>query len=181
MWKFMLFGSLLPLLTAWAGNHWLWGRARLRWLRQDTGKTQAQLREALGLGPRKKHSHTDAAHLGITLRDAGLELLENEGDAAAKARRKGVWLLRVLPVLVGVIAIFGIFSKRVPAGWALAGSFACVGLLVLLRLIGLTVELRAVIRGTNAVRKVRFFNRLGDEDAVISAAKSSIWLSVWPW
>lgn len=177
----MLICSLLPLVAAWGGQHWLWGRARLYWLRQDTGKTQAQLRQAIGLEGRKKQSLTDAANLGVTLRDAGLELLELEGDRAAKARRKGGWLLRILPFLVGTLSLLAIASKRVTAGWAISGAVGCIGLLVLFRLLGLTVELRGVMRGANAVRKARLFNRLSDEDAVIAAARSSIWLSVWPW
>lgn len=181
MWKFMLLASLLPLAIAWGGRHLLWGKASVAWLRCDTGKTVEQFRAAIGLPTSKKQSQTDAASLGVALRDAGLEMLQNEGDMAAKARRKGIWLLRVLPFLVGLIAIFAIFSKRVPAAWAISGAFACVGLLILIRLFGLTVELRGVVRGTSAMRKARFFNRITDEESVIAAAKSSVWLSVWPW
>lgn len=173
--------SLLPLVFAWFGRHVLWTRARAEGLRIDCGMTVASLRERLGLPAIRRVDGTDAATLGNALREAGLELLERDGDTLAKARRKGLWLTRILPVLVIFVAVLGMFARRIPPGVAITGATALVALWTVLRLSGLSIELRAVARASRDLQKGRYLRRAHDEEAVMTAAKASIWTSVWPW
>ncbi|WP_193213927.1 hypothetical protein [Luteolibacter marinus] len=180
MWKVVLILSLLPLVGAWLGRHWFWTRVQLQGMRRDCGTTARQLRERLGLPAGRKGSDTHAAALGNSLRECGLLLLERDGNLQAKARIKGAFLTKALPALAGIVGFFGILSKRVPAGWAIAGAIAVVAMWTLLRLTGLAIEWRAVARGTEALQASRALKRLDDEEEVIRCAKASVWSTVWP-
>ncbi len=180
MWKLVILLSLLPLVGAWLGRHWFWSRVRLEGTRRDCELSARDLRQRMGLPPGSRGSETHAAALGNAVRECGLLLLEREGDALAKARVKGSFLTRALPALVGVVAIFAIFSKRVPAGWAIAGALGVLGFWTLLRLTGMAVEWRAVARGTEVLKATRPLKRMSDEEEVIRCAKASVWSTVWP-
>lgn len=180
MWKILLILSLIPLVGAWFGRHWFWTRVRLEGVRRDCGTSVRELRERLGLPPGRRGTETHAAALGNALRECGLVLLEKEGNTLAKARTKGAFLTKALPALVAVVAVFAILSKRMPAGWAIAGAAATVAFWTLLRLTGMTVEWRAVARGTEALKANRPLKRIDDEEEVIRCAKASVWNTVWP-
>ncbi len=169
------------MVVACVGRQLGWVNVRAGGLRRDCGVTVNELRAALELPAIRGGTASDAAALGNALREAGLELLEKDGLAVAKARRKGVWLMRVLPVLVMMVTVFAILSKRVPTGWAVAGGAALVGFWTLLRLSGLPVELRAVSRAAGPFQGARLLKRLSDEDEILRCAKASIWNTVWPW
>jgi len=180
VWKVVLILSLIPLVGAYLGRHWFWMRVRMEGLRHDCGTSVRELRERLGLPSRRGGSETHAAALGNALRECGLTLLEKEGNGLAKARINGGFLTRALPALVIIIAVFAIFSKRVPAGWAVAGAVGTVAFWTLLRLTGMTIEWRAVAKGTEALKASRALKRVADEEEVIRCAKASVWNTVWP-
>ena len=50
----------------------------------------------------------------------------------------------------------------------------------LLRLTGMTIEWRAVAKGTEALKASRALKRVADEEEVIRCAKASVWNTVWP-
>lgn len=178
---FLILVSLVPMAIACVGRQLGWVNVRADGLRRDCCITVNELRASLGLSPLAKGGASDAAALGNALREAGLELLEKDGHATAKARRKGIWLMRVLPVLVMVVVVFAIVSKRVSAGWALAGGAGLIGFWTLLRLTGLPVELRAVSRAAVPFQKARLTRRVADEEEILRCAKASVWNTVWPW
>jgi hypothetical protein len=180
VWKVILIFSLLPLIGAWLARHWFWTRVRLEGLRHDCGTSVREFRERLGLPPGKRGEATHAAALGNALRECGLTLMERDGNALAKARVKGGYLTKALPALVGVITVFAILSKRVPAQAAIAGAVGVIAMWTLLRLTGMAVEWRAVARGTEALRASRALKRSDDEEEVIRCAKASVWSTVWP-
>lgn len=171
--------ALIPLLAAWAAQHWFWSRVRVEGIRRDCETPVKELRQRLGLPPgRGKETH--AAALGNALRECGLELLGRDGDGAAKARAKGAYLTRALPALVGIVVVFAAFTKRVPPSWAIAIGLAILGFWTLLRLSGLAIEWRAVQRGTEVMKATKALKRMNDEEEVIRCAKASVWSSVWP-
>ncbi len=180
MSKLVILLALLPLIGAWLGRHWFWTRVRLEGTRRDCGISVKELRQRLGLPPGRRGSESHAAALGNALRECGLALLEQEGDALAKARVKGSFLTRALPALVAIVAVFAIFSKRVPAGWAIAGALSVLGFWTLLRLTGMAVEWRAVARGAEVMKASRPLKRMSDEEEVLRCAKASVWNTVWP-
>ena len=180
MWKLVIFLSLIPLVAAWAGRHWFWTRVRMEGMRRDCEISVKDLRQRMGLPPGRRGHETHAAALGNAVRECGLMLLEREGDALAKSRTKGAFLTRALPALVGVVAVFAILSKRVPAGWAVAGAMGVVGLWTLLRITGMAIEWRAVARGAEVLKATRPLKRMNDEEEVIRCAKASVWSTAWP-
>lgn len=180
MWKVVLLLSLLPLVGAYLGRHWFWTRVRMEGLRHDCSTSVRELRERLGLPSKRGGSETHAAALGNAVRECGLALLEKEGNGLAKARINGGFLTRALPALVTIIAVFAIFSKRVPAGWAVAGAVGVVAFWTLLRLTSMTIEWRAVAKGTEALKASRALKRVADEEEVIRCARASVWNTVWP-
>ncbi|MCW1924721.1 zinc metallopeptidase [Luteolibacter arcticus] len=180
MWKVVLILSLIPLVGACLARHWFWTKARMEGLRQDCGTSVRELRERLGLPPGRRGNETHAAALGNALRECGLALLEKEGNTFAKARVSGSFLTKALPALVLLVAVFAILSKRVPAGWAIAGAVGTVAFWTLVRLSGMAVEWRAVAKGTEALKASRALKRVADEDEVIRCAKASVWSTVWP-
>jgi hypothetical protein len=180
VWKVVLLLSLIPLVGAALGRHWFWTRVRLEGLRHDCGTSVRELRERLGLPPGRRGTETHAAALGNALRECGLALLEKEGNTLAKARINGAYLTKALPALVLLIAVFAILSKRVPAGWAVSGAAGTVAFWTLLRLTGMPIELRAVARGTEALKASRALKRVADEEEVIRCANASVWSTVWP-
>ena len=180
MWKLVILLALLPLAGAWFGRHWFWSRVRLEGMRRDCEISVKDLRQRMGLPPGRRGTETHAAALGNAVRECGLALLEREGDIVAKSRVKGSFLTRALPALVGIIAVFAILSKRVPAGWAVAGAMGVLGLWTMLRLTGMAVEWRAVARGTEVLKSTRPLKRMNDEEEVIRCAKASVWSTVWP-
>ena len=179
-WKVVIIFSLLPLVGAWLARHWFWTRASRQGLRRDCGITVREFRERLGLPPGRKGKETDAAALGDALRECGLRLMEREGSKVAKARVTGGYVTRVMPAMAGVIAVFAILSKRVPAGWAIAGALAVVAVWTFQRFTGMAIEWRAVARGTEVLKATRALKRADDEDEVVRCAKASVWSTVWP-
>jgi hypothetical protein len=149
-------------------------------MRRDCETTVKDLRVRMGLPIGRKGTETHAAALGNAVRECGLALLERDGDKLAKARVKGAFLTRALPAFTGIIAVFAIFSKRVPAGWAIAGAVGIVAMWTLLRLTGMAIEWRAVARGTEELKATRALKRIDDEEEVIRCAKASVWSTVWP-
>lgn len=180
MWKLVILLSLIPLVGAWAGRHWFWTRVRMEGMRRDCEISVKDLRQRMGLPPGKRGTETHAAALGNAVRECGLILLEREGNVLAKSRVKGAFLTRALPALVGVIAVFAILSRRIPAGWAVAGAMGVLGLWTLLRVTGMGVEWRAVARGTEVLKATRLLKRMNDEEEVIRCAKASVWSTAWP-
>ena len=180
MWKVVLILSLIPLAGACLGRHWFWTKVRLEGLRRDCGISVRELRERLGLPAGRHGTATHAAALGNAVRECGLALLEKEGNGLAKTRINGGYLTKALPALVILIAVFAIFSKRVPAGWAVAGAVGTVAFWTILRLTGMPIEWRAVAKGTEALRSTRVLKRVADEEEVIRCAKASVWSTVWP-
>lgn len=168
------------MIGAWLGRHWFWTRIRLESTRHDCEMTVFDLRERLGLPVGRRGKETHAAALGNALRECGLLLLEKEGNGLAKARIKGAFLTRALPALAGIVAFFGILSKRVPAGWAVAGALGVMGFWTLLRLTGMAIEWRAVTRATEALKEKRPLKRISDEEEILRCAKASVWSTVWP-
>lgn len=180
MWKIVIILALIPLVGAWLARHWFWTRASRQGLRRDCGTSVRELRERLGLPPGTKGKETHAAALGNALRECGLRLMEQEGSKLARARVTGAYLTLAMPALAGVIAFFAILSKRVPAGWAIAGALALVALWTFQRLTGMAIEWRAVARGTEILKATRALKRADDEEEVIRCAKASVWSTVWP-
>ena len=172
--------ALVPLLGAWAARHWFWSRVKQEGTRRDCETSVKDLRVRLGLPGGRRGKETHAAALGNALRECGLALLERDGDALAKARVKGSYLTRALPVLVMVVAVFAIFSKRMSASWAIAGAMGVMAVWTVLRLSGLAVEWRAVARGTEVLKASKPLKRMDDQAEVIRCAKASVWSSVWP-
>lgn len=177
--KLLILLALIPLLGAWAARHWFWSRVKQEGMRRDCETPVKELRQRLGLPPGRGRE-THAAALGNAVRECGLELLGREGDTVAKARAKGAHLTRALPALVGIVVIFGCFTKRVPNGWMIAAGIAVLGFWTLLRLSGLGIEWRAVQRGTEELKNTRPLKRMSDEEEVIRCARASVWSSVWP-
>lgn len=180
VWKLVILLALLPLVGAWIARHWFWSRVRLDGVRRDCGTSVNELSARLGLPGVRRGTECNAAALGNTLRESGLLLLEKEGHPLAKARIRGAYLTKALPALVGVIAVFATLSKRVPAGWAIAGALGALALWTLLRLSSMAIEWRAVARGVEALKAQRALTRADDEEVVIRCAKASVWSTVWP-
>lgn len=172
--------ALIPLVGAWLARHWFWTRASRQGMRQDCGISVRELRERLGLPAGSKGQETHAAALGNALRECGLRLMERDGNKLAKARVTGGYVTRVIPAFAGAVAFFAILSKRVPAGWAIAGAMTVVALWTFQRFVGMAIEWRAVARGTEVLKASRALRRLDDEEEVIRCAKASVWTTVWP-
>jgi hypothetical protein len=178
VWKVVLLLSLIPLAGAWLGRHWFWTKVRMEGLRHDCGISVRELRERLGLPPGRRGTETHAAALGNAVRECGLALLEKEGNGLARARINGAFLTKALPALLCLTAFFASFRMRPVL--AFSGAIGVLAFWTLLRLTSMTVEWRAVARGTEALRKTRVFKRVADEDEVIRCAKASVWNTVWP-
>jgi hypothetical protein len=123
----------------------------------------------------------DAAALGAALRDAGLRLMEKDGERTARHRRTGWWNLKILPGLLLLILIFSMFTKRVPGWWVVAVGGALVALHVALRIAGIGVELQAVKRGWRELEARGGLRRMSDGEAVLRCARASVWDTVLPW
>ncbi len=180
MWKVVILFALIPLVGAWFARHWFWTRTRMQGLRHDCGTSVREFRERLGLPPGRKGAETHAAALGNALRECGLALMERDGSKLAKARVTGAYVTLAMPALAGVIAVFAILSKRIPAGWAIAGALGITALWTFQRLTGMAIEWRAVARGTEVLKATRALKRADDEEEVIRCAKASVWSTVWP-
>ena len=139
------------------------------------------LRQKLGLPVRKQDDVRDAAALGSALRDSGLRLLEADGLVLAKSRRTGWWSLRILPGLLAVVLVFVVVTTRFPTYWAIAVAFVLVAMHVVLRVSGLSVELKAVQRAREELAKKGGFRRMSEEEAVVGCAKASAWDTILPW
>lgn len=180
--KILLLISLLTLIVAWVARWWFWSRSRDRGRRVECSLTESELREALGF-PRKKPSEArDAATLGSALRECGLRLLEKDGMALARKRRTGWWSLKILPGLLAVILAFALVFQRVQPIWVLGVGLLVIALHVVLRVSGISVELKAVRRGLDELeRKKARFRRMSEEEAVVECARASVWQTILPW
>lgn len=179
--RILILLSALTLIAAWAARWWFWWRVREQGRRTGCSMSVAELRERLGVKPGRYGELKDAAALGSALRDAGLRLLESDGDRTAKKRRTGWWSLRVLPGLAATVVIFSAVTRRVPFKWVLAIACVLIAGHVVLRVVGLSTELRAVRRAREELEKSGGFRRLSEEESVLACARASVWETVLPW
>lgn len=179
--RLLILISLLVLIAAWVARWWFWKRVRDKGRRVECSMTVSELCEKLGKPRKKLNELKDAAALGSALRDCGLRLLEGDGLALAKKRRTGWWSLKILPVLVAVIFVFSMIFQRIAPAWILAVGLLIIALHVVLRVIGLGVELKAVRRGLDEFEKKGGFRRMSEEEAIVDCARASVWETILPW
>ncbi len=174
--------SALVLIGAMVARWWFWGRVKARGQRTPCSLSVAEVYARLGVSRKKASDLKDAAALGVAIRDAGLRLMESEGEPAARRRRTGWWNLRILPGLVALILVFSFFSgKKMASGWVLGAGAALIALHVVLRIAGIGVELQAVKRGWKALESAGGFRRVDEAEAVLRCARASVWDTVLPW
>ncbi|MEK7952427.1 hypothetical protein [Luteolibacter soli] len=178
IWKLILVLSLVSLVGAWLGRHWFWTKARMEGIRHDCGISVRELRQHLGLPVARGGTETHAAALGNAVRECGLLLLEKEGNTLAKSRIKGAYLTKALPALLCIFAFFACFRMRPLL--AFAAALGVLAMWTLFRATGMTIEWRAVARGTEALKASRALKRVSDEEEVIRCAKASVWSTIWP-
>lgn len=178
----MVIVSALVLIGAMVARWWFWTRVKIRGQRTPCSLSVAELYERLGVVKKKPADVKDAAAVGVALRDAGLRLMERDGEAVAKRRRTGWWNLRILPGLIVLLLAFSFFSgKRQAAVWVLGGGALLIALHVVLRIAGIGVELAAVKRGWQALEEKGGLRRTDEAEAVLRCARASVWDTVLPW
>lgn len=173
--------SALVLIGAMVARWWFWGRMKLRGQRTECSLTVAELFERLGVAKRKPSDLRDAAALGAALREAGLRLMEAEGERVARRRRTGWWNLRILPGLLVLILVFSLLKPRIAPMWVLAVGGVLIAFHVVLRIAGIGVELQAVKRGWQALEEKGGLRRVDEAEAVLRCARASVWDTVLPW
>lgn len=173
--------SALLLIGAMVARWWFWGRMKLRGQRTECSLTVAELFERLGVAKRKPSDLRDAAALGAALREAGLRLMEAEGERVARRRRTGWWNLRILPGLLVLILVFSLLKPRIAPMWVLAVGGVLIAFHVVLRIAGIGVELQAVKRGWQALEEKGGLRRVDEAEAVLRCARASVWDTVLPW
>ncbi len=173
--------SALVLIGAMVARWWFWGRMKLRGQRTECSLTVAELFERLGVAKRKPSDLRDAAALGAALREAGLRLMEAEGERVARRRRTGWWNLRILPGLLALILVFSLLKPRIAPMWVLAVGGVLIAFHVVLRIAGIGVELQAVKRGWQALEEKGGLRRVDEAEAVLRCARASVWDTVLPW
>lgn len=173
--------SALVLIGAMVARWWFWGRMKLRGQRTECSLTVAELFERLGVAKRKPSDLRDAAALGAALREAGLRLMEAEGERVARRRRTGWWNLRILPGLLALILVFSLLKPRIAPMWVLAVGGVLIAFHVVLRIAGIGVELLAVKRGWQALEEKGGLRRVDEAEAVLRCARASVWDTVLPW
>ncbi|MGE9269776.1 MAG: hypothetical protein ACQKBU_03150 [Verrucomicrobiales bacterium] len=181
VFKLAIIISGLTVIAVCLAKWWFWTRLQLKGQRVECSMTVADLYGRLGVEKKKPDELKDAAALGGALRDAGLYLLEKDGNVLAKRRRSGWWNLRVLPVMILVILIFSFFNRSFSSMWVVAIGCLLIALMVVLRVAGIGIELLAVKRGWAELEKSGGFRRMRDSEAVLRCARASVWDTVLPW
>lgn len=179
--KFLIIISALILIIAMLAKWWFWGRCKVTGARMECSLTVAELYERVGVRKKKAGDFRDAASLGDAVRDAGLWLLEKDGMKIAKRRRTGWWNLRILPFLLITIVVFSLITRRIPIHWVIGVGCALIALHVVLRVVGLSVELEAVKRGWQALEKAGGLHRMNEREEIMRCARASAWKTVVPW
>ena len=179
--RILILLAALVVVIAIVARWWFWGRTQSRGRRVECSISVADLYEKLEVPKRKPSQFKDAAALGSALRDAGMFLLEKDGNALAKKRRYGWWNLKALPAFVLLILVFSYFQPRIASRWVLAIGCLLVAVQVLLRISGIGLELKAVKRGWEELEKKGGFRRMAEEEAVLRCARASVWNTILPW
>ena len=141
----------------------------------------AELYQKLGIEKRKPSELRDATAVGSAMRDAGLSLLEKDGNVLARKRRRGWWNLRVLPALLLAILVFSFFNRSFSSMWVVAIGCLLIAAHAVIRVAGLSIELMAVKRAWRELEGKGGFRRMNEEEAVMRCARASVWDTVLPW
>ncbi|MBK1826101.1 hypothetical protein [Haloferula rosea] len=181
VFRLVIILSGLLIIAVCIARWWFWGRVQMRGRRIECSMSVAEMYERLGVTKGKPSELRDATALGITLRDAGLHLLEADGNIIARKRRRGWWNLRVLPALILVILVFSFFNRSFSSMWVVAIGCLLIAAQVAIRVAGISVELMAVKRGWKELEKKGGFRRMDEEEAVLRCARASVWDTVLPW
>jgi hypothetical protein len=179
--RILILIAALVVIVAIVARWWFWGRVQSHGRRVECSMSVAELYERLGVTKRKPSQLRDAAAVGGALRDAGLFLLEKDGNALAKKRRYGWWNLKALPAFVLLILVFSYFQPRIASRWVLAIGCLLVAVQVLMRISGIGLELKAVKRGWAELEKRGGFRKMSEEEAVLRCARASVWDTILPW
>lgn len=180
--RLLIILSALVLIGAMLARWWFWGRVKAHGQRTECELSVAELYQRLGVAKRKPSDLRDAAAVGTALRDAGLMLMEKDGERVARRRRTGWWNLKILPGLLLLILAFSFFSgKKHAAIWVVGAGAALIALHVVLRVAGIGVELQAVKRGWRELEAKGGLRRMNDGEAVLRCARASVWDTVLPW
>lgn len=179
--RLLLILGALVLIAAMVARWWFWGRVRARGARIECSISVAEVYQRLGVVKRRPSGSRDAASVGAALRDAGLRLMEADGEGVARRRRTGWWNLKILPGLLALILVFSMFKPRIAPLWVLGVGGALIGFHVILRIAGIGVELAAVKRGWRALEEKGGLRRMDEAEAVLRCARASVWDTVLPW
>lgn len=181
VFRIIIILSGLLIIAVWVARWWFWGRVQMRGRRVQCSMTVSEMYEKLGVTKAKPSDLKDASSLGIALRDAGLHLLETDGNVVARKRRRGWWNLRVLPALILVLLIFSFFNRSFSSMWVVALGCLLIAAMVTIRVAGISVELMAVKRGWRELEQKGGFRRMDEEESVLRCARASVWDTVLPW
>jgi hypothetical protein len=179
--RILILLAALVVVIAIVARWWFWSRTQSKGRRIECSITVADLYEKLEVPKRKPSQVRDAAALGSALRDAGMLLLERDGNALAKKRRFGWWNLKALPAFVVLILVFSYFQPRIASRWVMAIGCLLLAIQVLLRISGIGLELMAVKRGWLELEKKGGFRRMSEQEAVLRCARASVWNTILPW
>jgi hypothetical protein len=175
MWRLLLFLSIFPLVLALAVRWWfglrVLAREGRRLCRAD-GARWARLPGAIGgmvAGEESAREH------GARLREAALAAWRERAPKAAAAREGSKRFGMAVPPLTAMVAVFAVLVAKIPLTGGIAIILAATALAAALRLLGLGGELRAVAAEVNAMRDLRVFPRLDDEEAVAASAVAEAW------
>lgn len=181
MWRILLFLSIFPIALALLARWWfglrVLAREGRRLCRSDGGRwvklPGAAAEEApAGEFPAREH--------GARLRAAALAAWRERVPKAAAAREGSKRFAMAVPPLTVMVAVFAVLLAKIPPTGGIAVVLAATALACVLRMLGLGAELRAVAAEVNAMRDLRVFHRLDDEDAVAAAAVAHAWSEAVP-
>ncbi|MGB1129899.1 MAG: hypothetical protein ACPG4K_07605, partial [Haloferula sp.] len=118
--RILILLAAIVVVIAIVARWWFWGRMQSQGRRVECSISVAELYQKLEVPKRKPSELKDAAALGAALRDAGMFLLDQDGNDLARKRRRGWWNLKALPAFVLLVLVFSWFQARIASKWVLA-------------------------------------------------------------
>lgn len=175
MFRLLLLLSLLPIAAALIVRWW----CGLRVLATDGKLTcrcdLAQWMPPAGDAAVVHRAEKSAAEFGHELRIKALAEWHDEDPKAAAAREGTRRFGKAVPPLSMMIAVFALLVGKVPFAGALAIVVAAIAITAVLGLLSLPIELQAIARAANRIKKQGSFPSRDDEETVIRCAIAHAW------
>lgn len=180
MWRFLLFLSIFPLALALIVRWWFGLRVLSREGRRICRCDPTRWAKLPGADDSPPPAEGTAREHAIRLRATALAAWKQRSPKAAAAREGSKRFCMAVPPFTIMIAVFAVLLAKIPITGGLAIILAATALAASLRLLGLGSELRAMAAQVNAMRELRPFPRLDDEDAVATCTAAEAWSDAIP-